>query len=143
MKILQHHMAHLLLLDFCKGYSERKLQKVLSLFTQNAHVWGTGTDEDYIGVKEIERYLKRDWSQSESSCIEVVSWVPSYFEDFTWAAAVCKATIIIEGTSYVLDNLRGTVVLEEEDGVLKISHMHASFPDSRQPEGSSFPLAVN
>ena len=60
-------------------------------------------------------------------------------KDALWAAATCRATIVIEGASYIFDNLRGTITLDEENGLWKISHIHSSFPDVRQSVGNSFP----
>ncbi len=142
MKVLSHHNAHRLFLEFCKAYTERDLQKTLSLFSKKAHLWGTGEDESRQGLVEIEAQLKRDWSQSETGKLEIISWIEPVSEEALWAAGVCRATVVIEGVSHVLENLRGTIMIEKEEGLWKISHSHASFPDVRQSTGESFPTSV-
>jgi hypothetical protein len=79
------------------------------------------------------------WSQSEKSEIAVVSFVPTP-ADALWTAAVCQAKITIDGQEHIFENLRGTIIIENENGVWKISHMHASFPDYRNAEQGSFPV---
>ena len=125
--------------DFCKGYKDRDLDFLMSLFTKNINMWGSGLDEYRVGLKAVEEQLLRDWSQSQKGEIEVLSFVPTTAEAL-WTAALCKAKVIIEGKEYIFDHLRGTLVIEKEGGLWKISHMHASFPDYRNAEGGSFPV---
>jgi ketosteroid isomerase-like protein len=130
--------AKKLFTQFCEGYKKRDLTGLLKLFTQDSNMWGTGLDEYRVGIKQIEEQLKRDWSQSDKGEIEVVSFVPAE-EDATWAAAVCNAHLTVNGQTHLFEDLRGTIIVKEENGTWKISHMHASFPDFRNPEANSFP----
>lgn len=132
--------AEALFRQFCEHYTARQLDDVLRLFSQNITLWGTGLDEHRIGIQAMEEQLRRDWSQSTRSTLEPQSFFPSP-EHAVWAAGLCKTQLTIDGKDYVFDNLRGTIVIAEEDGRLKIIHMHASFPDFRNPEASSFPVA--
>ncbi|STX50194.1 Uncharacterised protein [Legionella busanensis] len=125
--------------QFCEGYAMRDLSFTLSLFTKEANVWGSGLDEYRVGSKEIEEQLTRDWSQSESSKIEVVRFVPTP-DNALWAAAVCNARIIVANKNYLFEHLRGTLIIEQDEGIWKIAHMHASFPDYRNVENNSFPI---
>lgn len=132
--------AKKLFIQFCENYKKRDLPALLKLFTADTNMWGTGLDEYRVGIKEVEEQLKRDWRQSDKGEIEVISFVPAD-EDATWAAAVCKAHLTMEGKDYNFDDLRGTIIVRKEQGEWKISHMHASFPDFRNPEANSFPQA--
>lgn len=60
--------------------------------------------------------------------------------DALWAAATLNAAITIDGALHHLKDLRGTIIIEQESGIWKIAHMHASFPDYRNPEGGSFSI---
>ncbi|WP_431606649.1 nuclear transport factor 2 family protein [Legionella maioricensis] len=60
--------------------------------------------------------------------------------DALWAAALCTAKIIIDGTQHIFEQLRGTIVVAHQAGLWKIAHMHASFPDYRNAEKASFPV---
>ncbi|WP_419419934.1 nuclear transport factor 2 family protein [Legionella sp. D16C41] len=139
MKIPRNKPAKNLFEQFCAGYEKRDLPSTLSLFTKNANVWGSGIDEYRVGLKEIEEQLQRDWSQSDESRIEIVRFIVSP-DDALWAAAICNAHLKIAGQDYVFDHLRGTIIIEQDEGNWKIAHMHASFPDYRNAENNSFPV---
>jgi hypothetical protein len=139
MKIPEKKLAEQLFRKFCEGYKKRDLPGLLQLFTRNTNMWGTGADEYRVGIKQVEEQLKRDWSQSEKGEIEPVSFIPAP-ADALWSAAVCTGRVTVNGEQHVLTDLRGTIIIENEDGEWKISHMHASFPDFRNPENGSFPI---
>jgi ketosteroid isomerase-like protein len=139
MKLKELKKPEQLFNDFCKGYKDRDLNFLISICSKNINMWGSGLDEHRVGLKQVEEQLKRDWSQSEKSEIEVVSFVPTS-NDALWTAALCKAKLRIDGQDHVFDHFRGTLVIEKEGGAWKISHMHASFPDYRNAEGGSFPV---
>lgn len=139
MIIKDQQPAKLLFNQFCDGYKKRNMTYLLSLFTQNANMWGSGIDEYRVGLKQIEAQLERDWSQSEQGEIKIESFVPTS-NDTLWTAALCTAKIIIDGTQHIFEQLRGTIVIAHEDGLWKIAHMHASFPDYRNVENGSFPV---
>ena len=131
--------AEKLFKQFCESYKNRELQKLLALFANDIQMWGTGIDEYRKGLQEVELQLKRDWSQAEKSEIHIVNFLPTP-ENALWAAALCQAKITVNHQEYIFDDLRGTIYVDLEDEQWKISHMHASFPDYRNAEQSSFPL---
>ncbi|WP_454781572.1 nuclear transport factor 2 family protein [Legionella sp. WA2022007384] len=139
MNTLEKKPAELLFKQFCDGYEQRNASFLLSLFNNNSNVWGSGIDEYRVGLEEIEEQLRRDWSQSEQGKIEIIRFVPTP-DDALWAAAICRARIIIEGEEHLFEHLRGTLTIEKEDGSWKIAHMHCSFPDYRNAENGSFPV---
>jgi ketosteroid isomerase-like protein len=61
--------------------------------------------------------------------------------DCLWTTAFCSAKVTIDETEHTFEHLRGTVILGQENGSWKIAHMHASFPDFRNPENGSFPIS--
>jgi len=136
---IQERPAEQLFRQFCEGYKKRDLPFLLSLFTRNSNMWGSGLDEHREGLKEIEMQLLRDWSQSEHGEIEIINFVPTSQDTF-WTAAICDAHVTINGTKHTFEHLRGTLIAEKEDGVWKIAHTHCSFPDYRNAENGSFPV---
>lgn len=56
-----------------------------------------------------------------------------------YSAAICKAIITKNGQSEEFDNLRTSIMVEQQGEDLKIAHMHASFPDTRSEAGYPFP----
>jgi hypothetical protein len=139
MKLPEKKLAQQILLKFCEGYKKRDLAGLLKLFTKNTNMWGTGLDEYRVGLKQVEEQFKRDWKQSEKGEIELVSFVPAA-DDAFWAAAIFTGKVTVNGEQHIFKDLRGTIIIENDDGEWKISHMHSSFPDFRNPENGSFPL---
>ncbi|STY31738.1 Uncharacterised protein [Legionella wadsworthii] len=139
MIIPERKPAEQLFKQFCEGYAHRNLTYLLNLFTRNTNVWGSGLDEYRVGLEEMQQQLTRDWSQSDHGKIEIKQFVPTP-ENALWAAAVCTAYVTIEGKEHIFDHLRGTLTIEQEDGIWKIAHMHCSFPDYRNAENGSFPV---
>jgi hypothetical protein len=141
MKLANTHPAVHLLKKFCLFYNERNLENLLDLFTKKhkPFMWGTGVDERLTTLDEIKNQILRDWSQSDISQIEFTanSFIHSDFP--SWASGAFSATIIIKGDVYRYPHLRGSIYAIKEDDDWKICHMHASFPESTQPVGSSFP----
>lgn len=139
MKIPAISPAEHLFRQFCDSYKKRDLTALMPLFSSTINMWGTGIDEYRVGLKQVEEQLKRDWSQAEKSEMEIVSFIPTTNGEL-WAAAICNARITIDGQEHVFQHLRGTLIIEKELGTWKIAHMHASFPDYRNPENGSFPV---
>ena len=131
--------AEMLFKKFCEHYSARRLEDALRLCANNMTLWGTGLDEYRVGIEAIEEQLRRDWSQSTRSTMDLVAFIPTPHST-SWVAGVCNAHLTIENQDYSFDNLRVTIATVEEQGKLKIAHMHASFPDLRNPTGNSFPV---
>jgi len=125
---------------FCQAYQARDLDKALSLFTTDTMMVGSAIDEERHGLSACREQFERDWSQSEKGEIHIESMVMGSDDDL-WAYATTTARVTIDGEMHSLENLRGSIVAKEENGELKISHMHCSFPDVRNPEANSFPVS--
>jgi len=142
MKLPDKKPAELIFKRFCESYNQRDLKRLLNLFTSNTNMWGTGLDEYRVGLQQVETQLQRDWEQAEKSEIEVVSFIPAS-DDLTFAAAICQARITINHAQHIFEHLRVTINIEKEQGLWKIAHMHASFPDYRNNIDGSFPVKIS
>ncbi len=140
MKIQDTKPAETLFKQYCEHYTARRLNEILQLCSKNMTLWGTGIDEYRVGIEAMKAQLHRDWSQSTRATLDLISFIPTP-NHAIWAAGLCKTHLTIDGQDYVFDNLRGTIVITEEQGDFRILHMHASFPDYRNPEAGSFPVA--
>jgi ketosteroid isomerase-like protein len=140
MKLVTKSPAQEIFESFCEYYNNRKLDEILDLFACNTKVWGTAEDEYIVGQESLKKQLERDWRQSEKSEIHIKSFVPAV-DNAIWAAAICQAKITLHDTEYIFDHLRGTIIIAKEEDMWRISHMHSSFPDYRNVEGSSFPIS--
>lgn len=137
--IPEKNVAKHLFETFCDTYNRRDLTALLSLFTKDADFWGTGEDEFLKGINQISEQMQRDWAQSEASeaFIDVFFPAPGFFN---WTAAISRLKATINGKEHIWDNVRHTIVIEQEDGRWKIAHMHISVPDYRNKPESSFPI---
>lgn len=123
---------------FCDYYNKRDLDKILSLFGQDACLWGTGIDEYRIGIEEIKAQFERDWSQSTSGKLEISKHIHTSKDGRLWGCVECLVKVEIEGEVKEFPHLRGSVFFEEEENIMKIAFMHCSFPDQSQEVGESF-----
>lgn len=123
---------------FLKYLNKRDMEKLLSLFTETATVLGTGRDEYRNGKDEIRAQFERDWTQSEAGYLEVTRHVHSSRDRRSWGVCEFTAKITIDGKEHIFPNLRASIFLEEENGHMKIAHLHSSFPDPLQAEGESY-----
>jgi hypothetical protein len=137
MKIIVKQSPQHLLEAFCRHYCDRDLKAALSLFTEDALLWGTGADEVRRGSKEIEAQLTRDWSQSDG-CKFVIENIETDPIDRNWVAATVTARVKIGEITQTLV-LRGTIITKRENGKEKIRFFHSSFPAANQEAGESFP----
>ena len=122
---------------FCKHYCTRDMKAILSLFTKDALLWGTGIDEIRRGLDEVEDQLNRDWSQS-NSCTFTIEDLETDQQDQNWIAGTVTAHVNIDDVSHTL-MLRGTLITKREEGRNKIRFFHSSFPAANQESGQSFP----
>lgn len=137
--IIEKHPAETLFKQFCHAYKKRDLAAVLKLFSPDIHMWGSGADEYRVGLAEVESQLQRDWSQSDEAEICIEAFIPTH-PAALWTAACCSAKVVIGGVEHIMEQLRGTLVVKKVQHEWKITHMHASFPDPRNAENSSFPV---
>lgn len=118
--------------------NQRDMEKLLSLFTEDATIWGTGKDEYRIGKNEIRAQFERDWSEAASGHLEMSRNVHSSIDGRSWGSCEFMSKFMINGEEHVFPHLRASIFLEEEDGKMKIAHLHSSFADPMQEEGKSF-----
>ncbi|MBX9805767.1 MAG: nuclear transport factor 2 family protein [Alphaproteobacteria bacterium] len=126
-----------LLMAFCQHYSARDLKAMLSIFTPDAIVWGTGADEIRRGLTQIESQLLRDWSQSDS-CAFVIEKTELDEDNPNWIGAILKVNVTMGGVIHPL-TMRLTTITKRVDGIEKIHFCHGSFPEKYQEIGKSFP----
>lgn len=141
MKVVDTTVAQQLLIDFCEAYNRRDLATLLSMFCRDAEIWGTAEDEYRQGVKAIEAQFLRDWAQSQAGEINIDKLGPGDQNTDAWASAICHTRLTIDRQQHVFYHLRGSIGVRREQGRMKIAFMHCSFPDYRNPEANSFPVA--
>ena len=115
-------------------------QAVLAIFAPDADVvvFGTGTDETYVGYDAVRAGVERDFAQSEDFRVEFGWSSYSAAGNVAWVAREFHARADVDGREVGVDG-RLTVVLEKRNGRWLIVQSHASVPAADQPEGESFP----
>ncbi len=125
---------------FADAFSKRDMASLTAVLAPDPDVtfFGTGGDEERVGLSEITEQIQRDWSQSESASINwgglsvsnagPVAWVAG---DITFKAKANGKDITFPG--------RMTAVMDKRDGHWLIDQWHLSVPMSGQETGHSFP----
>lgn len=126
--------------QYCNFYEQRNIPAIKELFTSDCYNFGTGKDEVLKGWDNMEAQLKRDFSQSKSARIEIISIDKNttYFAAGLWNAHIT----FLDDSQKIWEGLRFTIqVIQNTNGDWKIDHTHASAPAIDQVEGESFPPA--
>lgn len=100
--------------------------------------FGTGADEECIGLTEIKEQIQRDWAQSESASIDWGRLPVSAQGTVAWVAAHVTLKARASGKDMIFPG-RITVVMDKRDGKWLIDQWHISVPMAGQEEGHSFP----
>ncbi len=126
-----------------EAFEERDIDKMMSLFSNDADlvVIGTGADEKKIGRNEVKSLFKRDWAQSEASSI-VYNWRSISQEGkLAWVAAEAVFYARVGSREMHLPT-RLTIIMRESGEEWLIIHWHASFPAAGQQLGEAWPKST-
>ena len=124
---------------FVSAYNARNLEACLELFADNAILYGTGRDEERIGIVEIKAQFVRDWAQSEANSVITKDVTGAEFEKFAFAGANVNFRATINKLEYEWFGRLSFVWTRNEENRWEIIHLHASMP-SEQARGQSFPI---
>jgi len=129
-----------ILTHFVEAYSRRDMGSLSALLAPDPDVtfFGTGADEERVGLTEIKEQIQRDWAQSESASIDWGRLSVSAQETVAWVAAHVTLKARASGKDMIFPG-RITVVMDKRDGKWLIDQWHISVPMSGQEEGHSFP----
>lgn len=133
----QENRALNLLHKYVDAYKRRDLAAMENIISKNATVYGTGRDEILKGADSWQKQHERDWSQSKAGSIQIKDILHNTNSCVaaTWTAYITMP----DGQEIVWDDLRLTLLAEQEGGEWKIAHCHASAPSVEQKDGNSFP----
>ena len=125
---------------FSEAFSRRDMGSLSALIAPDPDVtfFGTGADEERVGLSEIKEQFQRDWAQSESASIDWDQVSVSAQETMAWVAAHVTLKARASGREMMFP-ARITVVMDKRDGKWLIDQWHMSVPMAGQKEGYSFP----
>jgi ketosteroid isomerase-like protein len=128
------------LIHFGEAFSRRDMDSLSALIASDPDVtfFGTGADEERVGLSEIKEQIQRDWAQSESASIDWGQLSVSAHGNVAWVAAHVTLKARASGREMTFLG-RITVVLDKRDGQWLIDQWHMSVPMADQEEGHSFP----
>ena len=128
------------LIHFGEAFSRRDMGSLSALIAPDPDVtlFGTGADEERVGLSEIKEQIQRDWAQSESASIDWTRLSVSAQGNVAWVAAHVTLKAKANGREMTFPG-RITVVMDKRDGQWLIDQWHMSVPMTGQEEGQSFP----
>jgi len=125
---------------FADAFRNRDMAGLTALLAPDPDVtfFGTGTDEERVGLSGIRDQFERDWSQSESASIDWSELSVSNAGAVAWVAGDVALRAKANGREMAFSG-RVTAVMDKRDGRWLIDQWHLSVPMSGQDEGHSFP----
>ena len=125
---------------FSQAYEKRKIDDLTALFAPDPNVVliGTGVDWKLVGMDEIKARAERDWTQSETSSLEVGWTTISKIGSVALVAAEVTARVKMEGKESVFP-WRFSDALDNREGKWLGCQFHLSAPAGGQAEGKSWP----
>ena len=128
------------LTHFGESFCRRDMGSLNDLIAPDPDVtfFGTGVDEERVGIAEIKEQIQRDWAQSESASIDWDRLCVSAQGTVAWVAAHVMLKARVSGREMTIPG-RITAVMDKRDGRWLIDQLHMSVPMVGQKEGHSFP----
>ncbi len=125
---------------FHDAFRKRDMDSLTAVLAPDPDVtlFGTGPDEERVGVSAIREQMQRDWRQSESASIDLGPLHVSNRGSVAWVAGDVTITAKVEGAELKAPG-RITAVMDKRDGHWLIDQWHLSVPMAGQEEGQSFP----
>lgn len=125
---------------FANAFRKRDIASLTTMLAPDPDVtfFGTGGDEERVGLSEIKEQFERDWSQSESTSIDLGGLSVSSAGPVAWVAGDVTLRAKTNGKEITFPG-RVTAVMDKRDGHWLIDQWHLSVPMSGQEKGRSFP----
>ncbi len=125
---------------FGDAFRRRDMGSLMAMLAPDPDVtfFGTGPDEERVGVSNIREQIQRDWDQSESASIDLGPLSVSTQGSVAWVAGNVTLMARVDGAELRSPG-RLTAVIDKRDGHWLIDQWHLSVPMAGQEEGQSFP----
>jgi len=129
--------------EFRAAVEARDVERILSLYVPDADAVaiGTGRDEWYVGLDQMQAGLRRDFAQSEGFTLDLMPPLVGSAGEVAWLAAGFNGRAIVEGRTVSMHG-RLTAIFRRHAGAWRIVHSHTSLPAAEQAEGRSFPAGA-
>ncbi|MFO7951188.1 MAG: diguanylate cyclase [Bacillota bacterium] len=120
----------------------RNLGKLEGMVSENFSGFGTGIDENFYSKAMGMGIFERDIKSAPNELHYNIHRHEINLTDQSNAIVVTELDLktTIAEQEIKLNNLRMMMVMHEEDGIVKISGIHISFPTEVHAEGESYPL---
>jgi len=122
---------------FAQYYNRKDTEMVLTLIDPEITGFGTGADEQAVGIAEYKKFLERDMAQCDRISIRFHDLLISAEGTVAWVA--CGSTIAADysGKTQTIV-MRTTIVLKGTGHGWLVAHIHLSVPDINQQAGEAF-----
>lgn len=123
-----------------EAFRKRDMDRLAALLAPDPDVtfFGTGADEERVGLAEIKEQIQRDWAQSDLAEMEWGRLSVSAQGTVAWVAGDVSLHAETNGKDMRFPG-RITAVMDKRDGGWRIDQWHLSVPMAGQEKGHSFP----
>lgn len=123
-------------------FSERDLEKTITLLSDKLTLFGTGEDEFSNSAAQNKKLYKRDIEQAPNKIeVEENELVVDFLnESSAFVLGNVNLKTVVEGQTLILENLRMTMLFEKQNENWQLRHKHVSFPFVDQKTEESYPL---
>lgn len=131
-------------LEYFDAYTQRNWDQMVSRFSQEFSMFGTGIDEYSTSTSETLAFYKREFDQSPS----IIEYEIKRIEVFLTSSTSAYLTVLMDMKISTQDetincmNNRSTVIMVKEEEDWKIAHGHWSQPAEGQDVGDSIPYKL-
>ncbi|MEZ4667284.1 MAG: nuclear transport factor 2 family protein [Anaerolineae bacterium] len=124
--------------EFLNVWASRDMDALMSYWSPNATLYGTGMDEKRVGKDEVQLQIERDFAQSEEfSC--TLDWNQVGTNgNVAWIASDVTLMVKVPGAHEMSVPARLSTVMQNYDGRWLFEHFHLSVAAAGQDEGESF-----
>jgi uncharacterized protein (TIGR02246 family) len=118
-------------------YSAKQAEDALKLFSEDATLVGTGSDEIRFGQRAIRQQIERDLSQAEMLKVTFDDLRVVDEGDVAWCFAIVTVGVTVDGEVVAMP-MRLTATASMDGGEWRFRQAHFSLPAVAQEEGQSF-----
>ncbi|MBI1277595.1 MAG: DUF4440 domain-containing protein [Anaerolineaceae bacterium] len=124
--------------EFLNVWASRDMDTIMSYWSPNVTLYGTGMDEKRVGKDEVQFQIERDFAQSEEfSC--TLDWNQVGTNgNVAWIASDVTVMVKVPGAQEMSFPARLSTVMQNYDGRWLFEHFHLSVAAAGQDEGDSF-----
>ena len=127
---------------YLKEYSQRNLEGLLQIFSEDLTGFGTGDDENSFAYSDFRELYIREIEQVPKNLDITINQetIHAHTDDVFTAIANLDIIVYLDEGQLSFTNLRLSCIFQKNLGTWKLAHKHMSAPLSIQEEGETVPI---